>query len=191
MPAEGNILKFTDAKTLHDKPVSIYIDFETSHIGLSQVFAVLSTTFLFFFSSIFPQLCADCMTLYKNSYGSRRAQIMKDCRESQHVLLPGGKRCEGCLLGFRLSIEDATREGVCPKSHDRPEFRNEFGEMVSFPICTTCLEAMSQNSAVNPPCIHSKTTPEAALELISYSIIVVENFGPLQSESGESLSYPR
>ena len=131
------------------------------------------------------------MTLYKNSYGSRRSQIMKDCRESQHVLLPGGKRCEGCLLGFRQSIEEATRKEVCPKSHRRPMFKNEFGESVTFPICTTCLEAMSQNPAVNPPCIHSKTTPEAALELISYSIIVVENFGPLRSENGEKLSYPR
>ena len=53
MPVEGSILKFTDAKALHDKPVSIYVDFETSHIGLSQVYTVLSTTF-FFFHLYFP-----------------------------------------------------------------------------------------------------------------------------------------
>ena len=70
-------------------------------------------------------------------------------------------------------------------------YQNEFGEMVSFPICTTCLKDLSENPAVSPQCIHSKTTPEAALELISYSIIVVENFGPLLNDSGEAISYPR
>ena len=65
-------------------------------------------------------------------------------------------------------------------------YQNEFGEMVSFPICTACLKALSENSAVSPQCTHSKTTPEAALELISYSIIVVENFGPPLSEDGEA-----
>ena len=49
MPVEGSILKFTDAKALHDKPVSIYVDFETSHTGLSQVFGVSS--FYFFHPS--------------------------------------------------------------------------------------------------------------------------------------------
>ena len=49
MPVEGSILKFTDAKALHDKPVSIYVDYETSHTGLSQVFGVSS--FYFFHPS--------------------------------------------------------------------------------------------------------------------------------------------
>ena len=44
---------------------------------------------------------------------------------------------------------------------------------------------------MSPQCTHSKTTPEAALELISYSIVVVENFGPPLSEDGETISYPR
>ena len=187
MPVEGSVLEFTDAKTLHDKPISIYIDFKTYHASLSQVISLLLSTFF----THCPQLCVDCMTLYKVSYGSRRPKIIEECRERQHVLLPGGKRCEGCLLGFRQSIEHASREGVCPQSHSRPMYQNEFGEMVSFPICTACLKALSENSAVSPQCTHSKTTPEAALELISYSIIVVENFGPPLSEDGEAISYPR
>ena len=45
MPAEGSVLEFKDAKTLHDKPVSIYIDFETSHASLSQVFSYYQPLF--------------------------------------------------------------------------------------------------------------------------------------------------
>ena len=45
MPVEGSVLQFTDAKTLHDKPVSIYIDFETSHTTLSQVISAILTVF--------------------------------------------------------------------------------------------------------------------------------------------------
>ena len=45
MPVEGSVLEFTDAKTLHDKPISVYIDFETSHATLSQVILVSLSTF--------------------------------------------------------------------------------------------------------------------------------------------------
>ena len=45
MPVEGSILQFSDAKTLHDKPVSIYIDFETSHATLSQVVSLYLIAF--------------------------------------------------------------------------------------------------------------------------------------------------
>ena len=47
------------------------------------------------------------------------------------------------------------------------------------------------DSRLNPPCTHSKTSADAFLDVVSFSIVVVENYGPPSDERGDQIAYPR
>ena len=172
MPKKGSSLPFTNIKSLHDKPVTIYSDYETSHSSLSKV-------------------CPPCISLYKEARGSRRAEILGECERAGHILLPGGARCDHCYQYLIESVEEATRQGVCQTSHQKLTFMNEYGQQTFYPLCQSCLDEVCLNKVLNPPCGHSKTIPEAALQVISYSIVAIENYGPAVNEKGEVIMYPR
>ena len=172
MPKKGTTLPFTNIKSLHDKPVTLFSDYETSHCSLSKV-------------------CPPCMGLYKEARGSRRAEILEGCLMNRHILMPGGARCEHCQQYLLESVEEATRRGVCDTSHQKLTFKNEFGQQTIYALCQGCLDEVCLNETINPPCCHSKTTPEAALEVISFSIVAIENYGRLVDDNGEAIIYPR
>ena len=172
MPRKGSTLPFTNIKSLHDKPVTLYSDYETSHCSLSKV-------------------CPPCISLYKEARGSRRVEILERCRLSEHIVMPGGARCDHCYQYLLQSVEEASRQRVCLPSHQKLTFKDEFGQQTQHPLCQSCLDEVCLNEVINPPCCHSKTTPEAALEVISYSIVAIENYGPPVGENGEAIIYPR
>ena len=172
MPDKGAKLAFTKIKSLQDKVLTIYIDFETSHESLSQV-------------------CFKCITLYKEARGSRKVEILERCKRDNHMIVPGGGRCEGCRQIILETIEEAQIKECCPSSHQKPTYRDEFGDIQSYPLCSSCLLNLTSNSELSQPCTHSKTIPEAALQIISYSVILIENFGALEDKDGSPIQYPR
>ena len=132
-----------------------------------------------------------CISLYKEARGSRRVEILKGCSKAGHILLPGGARCDHCYQYLIESVEEASRQRVCDISHQKLTFKDEFGQHTPYPLCQSCLDGVCLNKVINPPCNHSKTTPEAALEVISFSIVAIENYGPPADDKGGAIMYPR
>lgn len=172
MPKKGATLSFKNIKCLHDKPVTLFSDYETSHCSLSKV-------------------CSPCMSLYKEARGSRRAEILTECKAGKHILMPGGMRCDHCQQHLLESVEEVVRQEMCDPSHQKLTFSNRGGQEVTYPLCQGCLDKICLDKVINPPCSHSKTSPESALEVISFSIVAVENFGRPEDEWGNGIKYPR
>lgn len=172
MPQPGDLLTFKNQKSLHPKPISIYTDFEASHCSLAHV-------------------CSPCMTLYKASRGSRRLQILEDCRQRGHIKLPGGPKCDHCLQMLEETLEDLARTNFCPKDHHKLRFKDAGGGEVLHPFCQTCLDKVCTDPNFSLECNHSKTTPNSALEIISFCLIAIENYGPPKDVNGEDIVYPR
>ena len=171
LPEEGSCLTFKNQKALHHKPVTIITDFEASHCSLSHI-------------------CTRCMTLYKASRGSQRLKILDKCRERGHIKMPGGPKCDSCIQHVEERMEEMEQSGFCPPSHDKMQFLSPEGRSVSHPFCASCLDTMAKNPLIVPECEHSRTTPNSSLEIISFCIIVVENYGPLNDKRGNKISYP-
>ena len=194
MPKEGATASFSKISALHDKPVithffatffflfylfiianfqvSIYADFETTHKSLSSV-------------------CHDCLFLYKEARGSQREKVIQRCEELGHFSIPGASRCEHCLQKVMESLENARLCNICPKHHVKKVYKGANGEDISYHLCQQCFEGVTMDSRLNPPCTHSKTSADAFLDVVSFSIVVVENYGPPSDERGDQIAYPR
>ena len=172
MPKSGELLSFNNQKSLHSKPISIYTDFEASHCSLAHV-------------------CSPCMTLYKSSRGSRRLQILEDCKKRGHIKLPGGPKCDDCLQILEERLEDIGKTDFCPSHHPKMRYQDAAGASVLHPFCQKCLHRICTDPHLTPECSHSKTTANSALEIISFCLVAVENYGPPKDASGEDITYPR
>ena len=172
MPESGTLLSFSNQKAMHHKPLSIYIDFEASHCSLSH-------------------LCTGCMTLYKSSKGSQRLVILEECRRRKHVKLRGGPKCDSCVQILEERLEDFQNQKFCPDNHYKMQFLDGDGVSVPHPFCTTCYDTLCNNPILAPECNHSRTTPNSSLEIISFCIVAVENYGPGTDKKGKKISYPR
>lgn len=170
MPQPGEILTFTNQKSLFPKPITIYTDFEATHCSLSH-------------------LCAPCMTLYKASRGSRRLKILEDCRQRGHIKPSGGPKCDHCLQILEETLEEIGKTNFCPDDHNKLTFRDASGETILHPFCQKCLDNVCNNPTLE--CNHSKTTPNSALEIISFCLVAIENYGPPSDEDGNPIEYPR
>ena len=150
--------------------MSIYADFETTHKSLSSV-------------------CHDCLFLYKEARGSQREKVIQRCEELGHFSIPGTSRCEHCLQKVMESLENARLCNICPKDHQKKVYKGANGEEIKYHLCHRCFEDVTMDSRLNPACTHSKTSADAFLDVVSFSIVVVENYGPpspLMTEVSES-----
>jgi hypothetical protein len=166
-PKKGTYLQFKKYEALHDHPISIYIDLETTHTPLSK-------------------LCHDCLSLYKQSRGSQRLKVLKNCQDSNHVLFPGEHRCQGCLQTLLETLEEVKKTNNCTHVDNRVTSKDSEGGVVDYGMCSNCLHHICTSPKISPECKHSKTEIVSGLNPISFSISIIENYGP-----GDPHSYPK
>ena len=117
--------------------------------------------------------------------------MIQRCEELGHISIPGTSRCEHCLQKVMESLENARLCNICPKHHEKKVYKGANGEDISYHLCHQCFEDVTMDSRLNPPCTHSKTSADAFLDVVSFSIVVVENYGPPSDERGGQIAYPR
>jgi hypothetical protein len=166
-PQKGTYLQFKKYEALHDHPISIYMDLETTHTPLSK-------------------LCHECISLYKQSRGSQRYKVLKKCQDSNHVLFPGEHRCQACLQTLLETLEEVKKTNHCTHVDSHLTFKDNDGGLVDYGMCSNCLHHICTNPKISPECTHSKTEIVSGLDPISFSISLIENYGP-----GDPLSYPK
>ena len=89
------------------------------------------------------------------------------------------------------SLENARVCNICPDDHQKKLYKGADGEEIKYHLCQQCFEGVTLDSQLNPHCTHSKTSADAFLDVVSFAIVVVENYGPPSDDKGRQITYPR